>query len=230
MADITPETLKILEELLEELRGIVEDIKKETRPSVPETEQVPDVKDIDLKKFFSSVRASLFSGRLTAGQVKGMEAKIKAFREASFPPAYAAYCLATSYHETARRMLPVREGLSLPDSWRKKSLRYYPYYGRGDVQLTWRANYEKADRELGLDGALLKNLDLALDPDVSAKILVLGMSEGWFTGKRLSDYLAGGGSRAGYKQARRIINGTDKAELIANQAILFEKGLKEAGY
>ncbi|MFH7264110.1 hypothetical protein ACHWGJ_29120, partial [Klebsiella pneumoniae] len=41
-------------------------------------------------------------------------------------------------------------------------------YGRGDVQLMWDGNYETADDELGLKGALLANFDLALDTEISA--------------------------------------------------------------
>lgn len=187
--------------------------------------------EVDMKTFFSLVRKSLFGGRLSTGQVQGMEAKLQAFREAGWSPSWAAYALATSYHETAKRMLPVREGLSVSDAWRKRNLRYYPYYGRGDVQLTWLVNYQRADRELGLEGKLVKNLDLALDPDISAKIMVLGMKEGWFTKKTLQDYLpATWGTKEQFVQARRIINGTDRANDIAGYAVQFQQALKEAGY
>lgn len=214
--------LSALEELLVELKKILEELraqKKETEPK------------LDLPKFFSSIRSSLFGGRLSAAQVEGTEAKVRAFLEASLPLSHAAYDLATSYHETAKRMQPVREGLNARDTWRRKHLRYYPYYGRGDVQLTWLANYQRADRELDLGGRLLADLDLALDKDISAKILVRGMSEGWFTGKKLSDYLPNEvGTRAQFKQARRIVNLMDKADLIAGYALSFQTALKEAGY
>lgn len=45
------------------------------------------------------------------------------------------------------------------------------YYGRGYIQLTWDYNYEKYGAALGLN--LLQHPDLALQPDVAAKILVL---------------------------------------------------------
>jgi hypothetical protein len=51
-------------------------------------------------------------------------------------------------------------------------------YGRGLVQLTWDRNYEWADRALGLKGALLRNFDLALRPDLAVAILVKGMEQG----------------------------------------------------
>jgi hypothetical protein len=213
--------LEALEKLLEELKLLILEIKA-SKPSAPE---------LDLKQFFAAVRTSLFAGRISQSQVSGMEAKIRAFQEAQYPLSWAAYALATSYHETAQRMQPVREGLGVSDAWRQRNLRYYPYYGRGDVQLTWKANYEKADQELDLGGALINNLDLALDPDVSAKIMVRGMKEGWFTGKKLADYLPDKeGKPAQFKQARRIINLMDKADLIAGYAVKFQTALKEAGY
>jgi len=182
--------------------------------------------------FFNSVRSSLFNGKLTTSQVSGMEAKLKAFQEAGFPISWAAYAMATSYHETARRMQPVKEGLSVSDAWRKKNLRYYPWYGRGDVQLTWEENYKRADDKLGLGGALVKNLDLALDPDISAKIMISGMKEGWFSRgnslvKHLPDEVA---TLEQFKPARRIINIMDKAALIAGYALKFQEALITAGY
>ena len=89
-------------------------------------------------------------------------------------------------------------------------------HGRGLVQLTHPENYEKADHKLGLGGKLIKNYDLAMDPIIAAKITVLGMVEGWFTGKKLSDYCKAG--RPDFRGARRIINGTDRAALIAAYA------------
>ncbi|ULJ61044.1 hypothetical protein [Wielerella bovis] len=102
-------------------------------------------------------------------------------------------------------------------------------YGRGHVQLTWYANYERATREINktlpenehID--LIKNPDLALDLAISCKVIVLGMAQGWFTGKKLSDYI--NNHRDDYVNARRIVNGTDKAEQIARYARVFETAL-----
>jgi hypothetical protein len=140
-----------------------------------------------------------------------------------------AYCLATDYHETARTMQGVREGLNASDAWRRKHLRYYPWYGRGKVQLTWERNYKLATEKLqalGYDVDLIKNPDQALDLEVSAVVLVIGMIEGWFTGKKLRDYIPAQATREHYRNARRIINGTDKADLIAGYAVEFEKALR----
>lgn len=192
---------------------------------------------IDYSSFFTEVRKPLFNGRLTTKQVTGMEAKLKAFKEADLPLSWAAYAMATSYHETARRMQPVKEGLSASEAWRKRNLRYYPWYGRGDVQLTWEANYKRADRELDLGGRLTSNLDLALDPDISAAIMTRGMVEGWFSGDKkgrhtLARHLPkeGEASKAQFKQARRIINIMDKADMIAGYAVKFQEALKKMEY
>ena len=53
---------------------------------------------------------------------------------------------------------------------------------------------------------------------------MLGSKEGWFTGKKLSDYITK--TDKNYVRARRIINGTDKAEKIAKEAVVFEAALR----
>lgn len=130
-------------------------------------------------------------------------------------PDQIAYVLATAEHETGGTMLPVREAgyLKNPLSYLRK-LRYYPYYGRGHVQLTWEANYRKYEKLLGLP--LASNPDLALRFDVSAFILVHGMRTGAFTGKKLADYMRG--NHLDFFSARRIVNGSDRAAHIATLA------------
>lgn len=49
------------------------------------------------------------------------------------------------------------------------------------------------------------------------------MVDGWFTGRKLSQYFEG---KIDYQGARRIINGTDKAIMIAGYAQTFFNGLK----
>jgi hypothetical protein len=79
--------------------------------------------------------------------------------------------LATVAIETASTFAPVREAFWLSEEWRRQNLRYYPYYGRGHLQLTWRENYATYGQQLGVD--LVGNPDLALDPEVSARVLAL---------------------------------------------------------
>lgn len=137
-----------------------------------------------------------------------------------------AYVLATAYWETARTMKPVREAFWLSESWRRKNLRYYPWYGRGFVQLTWERNYIKAGKELGLD--LTTNPDKVMEPDISAKILVHGSAKAWFTKYKLSDFITL--TKSDFVGARRIINGTDKARAIADIARQYDADLKAIGY
>lgn len=138
----------------------------------------------------------------------------------------AAYVLATALWETNHTMQPVVEAYWLSERWRKRNLRYYPWHGRGFVQLTWEANYKRASVEVGAD--LIDDPDLALDPEIAAHILVVGSRDGWFTGKRLRDYITS--SRSDFKGARRIINGTDKAAKIAAIARKYDAALKRIGY
>jgi len=135
----------------------------------------------------------------------------------------AAYVLATAYWETARTMKPVRE---YGGETYLRSKAYYPYVGMGYVQLTWKANYEKASKKLGVD--FVANPKLLLQPKYAAPILVDGMAEGWFTGKKLADYITLQASD--FAGARRIINGTDKAASIAAIARDYDASLKAEGY
>lgn len=134
-----------------------------------------------------------------------------------------AYVLATAYHETAHTMKPVREYGG--ETYLKKK-KYYPYVGMGYVQLTWLRNYELASKKLGVD--FVKEPTLLLKPEYSAPILVIGMKEGWFTTKKLSDYITL--QKSNFVAARAIINGKDRAADIAKLALEYDALLKKAGY
>lgn len=138
----------------------------------------------------------------------------------------AAYVLATAKWETAHTMKPVVEAYWLSEAWRKKNLRYYPWHGRGFVQLTWEANYQKAAKKLGVP--LDRKPELALDPKIAADVLVRGMMEGWFTTKDLGDYVSV--HAVDYVNARRVVNGTDKAHDIAKLASQYDAALRADGY
>jgi peptidoglycan hydrolase-like protein with peptidoglycan-binding domain len=140
-------------------------------------------------------------------------------------PEQIAYVLATVQHETGNTFQPVEEAYYLgakAEAYRKKTMRYYPYYGRGYVQLTWKGNYEKYGKLLGLD--LVKNPAQALRPDVSLYVLVHGMKTGTFTSRKLSDYIIG--TKINFRAARAIINGSDKADVIAEHARKWLASLK----
>lgn len=138
---------------------------------------------IDRRFFFDSVRP-LFGGSLRQSQVDGMNAILDGWerRAPDGDRRWLAYMLATAFHETARTMQPVREAYWLSEQWRRTHLRYYPYYGRGYVQLTWRENYARAGTYVGAD--LVGNPDLAMNAAHAAIIMFAGMEEGWFRGDR----------------------------------------------
>jgi len=173
------------------------------------------------------------TGRLTQRQVDTVNGLLLACKR--WPVSWVAYALATAWHEA--RLEPIKERggfayLSKYDTGRlARMLGNTPaadgdgikYAGRGLVQLTGTANYRKAGEFLGLD--LLANPDLALTPENAARILVWGMEGGTFTGKKLADYLDARGGIEGFRQARRIINGTDKANMIAEYAMTFRAAL-----
>ncbi|WP_241648366.1 glycoside hydrolase family 19 protein [Paenirhodobacter populi] len=174
----------------------------------------------------------LFGGRLTQAQVTGLNSILHA--TAQLPVTYRAYLLATAFHETARTMQPITERGTL-DYFRRyepetaigrrlgnvRAGDGYLFRGRGYVQITGRTNYANAGRKLGLD--LVGNPDLALRGDIASSIMVRGSCEGWFTGRKLADYLDR--SPPDYVNARRVINGTDRAALIAGHARSFEAAL-----
>lgn len=139
-----------------------------------------------------------------------------------------AYILATSEWETAYTQEPVKEAYWLSEDWRENNLRYYPWYGRGFVQLTWEENYDRAQQELSLGTQLTDDPEGALDPEIAKQVIVVGMLEGWFTGKKLADYITI--KTSDFVNARRIINGTDHATDIASLAYDYDDALKEIGY
>lgn len=174
--------------------------------------------------FYNAVRE--VTNRLDQTQVDVINAILAAM--AGKPASWVAYVLATAWHEA--RFRPIGEiGKGKGKPYGKPGKYGQAQYGRGLVQLTWDANYEWADKALGLQGALLANFDLALEPDIAVKILVRGMEEGAFTGKSLSDYLTDGTLQQ-FINARRIVNGTDRASMIADHAVRFQTGLKAGGW
>lgn len=132
-----------------------------------------------------------------------------------------AYVLATTQWETAQTFRPVREAFWETEEWRKKHFRYYPFYGRGFVQLTWKNNYEKYSRLLGID--LVNNPDLAMEPATALFVLVHGFRTGTFTGRKITDYITM--SHTDFINARRCINGSDHAGDIARLAEKFLRSL-----
>lgn len=153
-----------------------------------------------------------------------------------------AYMLATIKHETAETFKPITEYggktyfnrydpvLANTQARRNRAIKMgntqkgdgYKYRGRGFVQLTWKKNYKKAGNYLGID--LVNHPELALEQDNATKIMIYGMETGMFTGRKLSNYITN--LKTDYYNARKIINGHDKALTIEKYAKEFEKCLK----
>jgi hypothetical protein len=181
---------------------------------------------INRKIFFDEVRP-LFV-KLKTSQVAGLTAYLNFYEDnlELMPINQFAYVLATVFHETGQKMKPVIEigkGIG-KDYGAKDKTTGQVYYGRGGVQITWKDNYQRIGKLLNID--LLNNPDLALVETNSVKIAMFGMSFGWFTGRKLDHYITP--LKADYVEARRIINGTDRAVLIAGYADKFLKALEMA--
>jgi len=190
--------------------------------------------------FFASVKAAnLLGPSLDQSEVDGVNAILAACGAADWGPKWTAYALATADRETGGTMQPIKEwggpayftrmyDVQGRDPVRARKMgNTIPgdgvrYCGRGYVQLTWKANYAKAGDALGYP--LTGNPDLAMRPDIAAAIMVRGMAEGWFTGKKLADYITA--TKTDFVNARRIINGTDHADEIAAEAERYLAALK----
>ena len=181
---------------------------------------------IDRGKFFAGVRSRIHRGRLYPNQVASYEAILDtAEAEGITDPRHLAYIFATTRGEVGTAMQPVREiGMGRGRAYGKPTLTGHSYYGRGFVQITWERNYRAIGMMLGLD--LVSNPDLALDRAVAAKILVRGMKAGAFTGKSLTTFI--NAETCDFVSARKIINGTDRADEFAGYATEYLKAIQPA--
>jgi hypothetical protein len=198
---------------------------------------------MDRKAFFAAVRRMPFRGTLTHQQVEGLTAILDEW-DRRYPVGdvrWLAYILATAFHETATTMQPIREmggegyfrrmydirgdrpavAQALGNTQPGDGVRFH---GRGYVQLTGRRNFKRASDSVGVD--LIADPDAAMRPDLAAQIAFVGMVEGWFTGKRLRDYF--NTAATDWRGARRIINGLDRADLIAGYATAFHNAIRAA--
>jgi hypothetical protein len=198
-------------------------------PPQPVPETAPDRGLRAPAAFFDHMRSSAIMGpTLSQEEVTGCGAILDACADAAWPMSWTAYALATTYHETAATMQPIREyGRGRGREYGRAGGDGQIAYGRGYVQLTWPDNYTKMDERLGLGGRLIADYDLALDPEIAARIMITGMAEGLFTGKKLSDFLPAdrAATREEFRLARPIINRRDKDALIAGYATVFQDAL-----
>ena len=171
--------------------------------------------------FFASFHSLI--GTLHQSQVDGIEFLLTAIegddRWESVPQ--VSYFFATVQHETAARYQPIKEFRAKEgSSGRANQDRYWltGYYGRGYVQITWKKNYEKF--------GIADEPEKALEPETAYEIATKGMLEGLFTGHKLSEFIKD--EKRDYHNARRVINGLDKAREIADHAQNFEAILTAA--
>lgn len=172
---------------------------------------------INRKSFYDSFRVDF--GAIKQSQVDGFEGIFNEADKQGTDKRYLAYMLATAWHETAKTMQPIEEigkGKLLPYG-KKQKLNGNKYtdtdqifYGRGFVQLTWYENYQKAGIKLGHD--FIHNAADVMQIGFATRIMFLGMTEGWFTGRKLSHYF--NDKITDPINARKIINGLDCATTI----------------
>lgn len=192
--------------------------------------------------FFAYARRAPFGNRLTKSQVSGMETLLDVWsREGTADDRHLAYVLATVFHETGGRMVSVRETFATSDAQAIRRLDAAlaagrlpqvrtPYwrqgwFGRGPVQVTHETNYRKVGQALGVD--LIANPGLLLDPVVGARSVVVGMVRGLFVARQtLAKHF--NATTDNPEAARRIVNGTDKASLIAGYHRAFLDSIKAA--
>jgi len=177
---------------------------------------------MQLDKLFTALRS--IAKKLSQKQVDSVNAILDSCNKHLISdPRYIAYILATAYHESG--LTPIEEhgkGEGLPygkmldiGQGPNKRVAYTSpnklYYGRGFVQITWKSNYADFAKLLKVD--LVNRPELALQTDIAAEIIVIGMQRGMFTGHRLIDSF--NKTENDPIEARHIVNGSDKAVLIA---------------
>ncbi len=206
---------------------------------------------IDRKAFFDAIRRSLFGGNLTQGQVDGIDAILDEWERRKLTDLrHLAYIFATAYHEVDKTMQPISEHGGNNYFHRMYDIEggrpgvarmlgnLYPgdgvkFRGRGLPQLTGRKNYERMTKLLGqrFGVDLEKDPDKALVPEIAIAIMFEGMLDadsgfGDFTGLALDDFF--NDTVDDPVNARKIINGLDRAELVAGYHRKFLAALESA--
>jgi len=193
------------------------------------TLQIPNssTRSINSSQFFNHYRNQF--GALTQSKTNGINFLLAnivnddepATNNLSVWQRQIAYVFATTKHEVADTYLPITEFSNTHCVNYDGGCRYK---GRGYVQLTHRYNYQTMSGVTGVD--LVANPELALDPDIAYHVMSFGMHNGSFTTRRLGDYINNG--KTDYYNARRVVNGTDKASLIKGYAEKFQTVLQNS--
>jgi len=189
---------------------------------------------INRKKFFDNYRNNY--GKLNQSLVDNLNFLLSKMETGVFKlPSQMAYMLATVKHETNDSFAPVVEGYWMKSNRVAKLYAYYKahnrgalatifpngvldptYEGRGYVQCTHNFNYER----FGLKDTPEK----ALEPETAYHIMEYGMANGLFTGKTLQKYV--NERISDFYSARKVINGLDRASLIAGYANRLLNGIE----
>jgi hypothetical protein len=188
---------------------------------------------IDRKLFFDSFRIEF--GKLIQSQVDGFNATFDEWdlwiskKWVDNDLRKLAYILATDWHEGDKTMQPIKEygnnNYFIKRYWENKKIAKQlgnlspadavNFCGKGKPQLTGRINYTRMSKILGYD--LVNKPNLMLDLKIATEVMFEGMMtgkslKGDFTGKQLNNYF--NSTTNDPINARRIINGLDKADLI----------------
>lgn len=203
--------------------------------------------------FYAALRqrgSGVFGTSLSSKQVEGVEAILDEAERRGTSLFHLAAILAEAYHETGGQMQPVKETVyasskdrnpsdatviaRLESAWKAGKLSWVktPYwregwFGRGLIQLTHKANYDK----FGV------TKETALDLKTSVRVMFDGMEKGLFTGRKLSDYdylLLVQPPKPAFKYyaSRAIVNGDMAVNGVKIDAYgkAFEAALRAAGY
>ncbi len=207
---------------------------------------------INRKVFFKEVRKSLFRGRFSQSQVDGLTNLLDIWEGhyTDHPWSYLAASLGTAFHETGATMQPIKERGGKAYLHRMYDIKgkrpekarelgnIHPgdgvlFAGAGHVQNTGRANARKSGamirRLLGVKVDFEKNPKLRQHPVYSAHCLYLGCINGLWTGRGWKHYVkTDPGTFNQFKNSRRVVNGTDKASLIAGYCVEFQKAIQRS--
>jgi putative chitinase len=146
-------------------------------------------------------------------------ARIRAVWPSRFKTEAAAEPFVRQPQKLANKVYGGRLGNDGPDDG-------WMYRGRGLAQITGKDLYRRLSKLVGID--LVANPDAALEVTTAAKILVVGLVQGLFTGKKLADYITP--AKADFKNARATVNADVKANggKIADYAVTYLNALATA--
>lgn len=210
-------------ETLRKLNLVVNEVKTKANPSFTYKGRFHHTRFFQLMAVTSSLKNPSL-GETTKASLSRLLKYIEDDQEV-YDLRWMAYMLATVKHETKHTYEPIYEDGG-PEYCKKYDNRAdlengphdgYLFRGRGYAQLTGRKLYRRMSALFG--GDLENNPDNALDHDRAYKILSYGMRNGSYTGVKLSDFIQG--NKCNFVGARKIVNGTDKDDLIANYANAF---------